>query len=375
MPFVVGCVLGHYRIIDQIGEGGMGVVYRAHDERLHRDVAIKVLPEEFISDSGRMERFEREARAAAALSHSNILAIHELGFHQGSPYIVTELLEGASLAEAMQGPEFSSRRALEIGIQVARGLAAAHDKGVIHRDLKPGNVFVTRDRTVKILDFGLAKLDAAAEPTREAAEAKTETMQTAIGTVMGTAGYMSPEQVRGHPTDARSDIFSFGVLLYEMLTGSNPFRRPTAADSVSAVLSHDPPAVSRAGGGIPAPVDAIVGRCLEKRPEDRYQSSRDLVHALETAVNAPSQASIVNAVSRFRIPRRAAAVAAVIVMLAVGAAFLASRSRIDSAQFQVADPDPPRIVVLPFDNLGADDDAFFAAGMSDEIMSRLRLFR
>jgi len=272
-----GARLGPYEIVAQIGAGGMGEVYQARDTRLGRDVAIKVLPEQFASDPERLLRFEQEARAAGQLNHPNILAVYDLGTHGGAPYIVTELLEGESLRDrAVPGP-LPVRKAVEIGIQIAQGLAAAHGKGIIHRDLKPGNIFLTRDGHVKIIDFGIAKLVAPAG-TEERANAPTTPAATAQGTTVGTVGYMSPEQVRGQALDARSDIFSLGCVIYEMLSGRPPFKRETAPDTTSAILHEDPAALGR---GTPPALNSIVGRCLEKRPDDRFSSARDLALALE----------------------------------------------------------------------------------------------
>src|SRR5271169_323069 len=215
---LVGQTLGHFRILEKIGAGGMGVVYRARDDRLGRDVAIKVLPPTLSRDAIRLRRFEQEARAAAALNHPNILAIYDIGTQDGAPYIVAELLEGESLQERLRTGPMPVRVATDTALQVARGLAAAHEKGIVHRDLKPGNIFLTRDARVKILDFGLAKLTRA-EPASSAADAVTLTSDSISGVILGTVGYMSPEQVRGFPVDHRSDIFSFGAILYEMLTG------------------------------------------------------------------------------------------------------------------------------------------------------------
>ena len=268
---MIGTSLGHFQITARLGAGGMGEVYRARDTRLGRDVAIKVLPAEFAADPERLRRFEQEARATAALDHPNILAIHEIGSHEGRPYLVEELLEGESLRDRLQGGSLSPRKVVELAVQVCSGLAAAHEKGIVHRDLKPENVFVTKDGVVKILDFGLARLkepDTGDQPQRASA-ALTETRP---GVVLGTAAYMSPEQVRGQGLDHRTDIFSLGVVLYEMLSGQQPFARDTAADTVSAILSRDPPPLPAREREMPAALPGIVSQCLEKRPEDRFSS-------------------------------------------------------------------------------------------------------
>ena len=256
----------------------MGEVYRARDPRLGRDVAIKVLPN-LTSDPDRLRRFEQEARAAAALSHPNILAVYQLGTHNCAPYLVSELLEGETLREQIRPGRISTRKAVDYGVQIARGLAAAHEKGIVHRDLKPENLFVTRDGRVKILDFGLAKLDPSLEPSEDATS--TLTHSTDPGTVLGTVGYMSPEQVRGERTDHRTDMFSFGAILHEMLAGTRAFNKATFAETMTAILNEDPAADSQLTTSIPPALHRVVHRCLEKKPEARFQSASDLAFALE----------------------------------------------------------------------------------------------
>jgi Tol biopolymer transport system component len=263
----------------------MGEVYRARDTRLDRDVAIKILPERFASNATFRSRFERETKAVAALSHPNILAIHDVGVEGGVPFSVTEMLRGGTLREAMAGAPLSPRRAVEFGIQVARGLAAAHDRGIVHRDLKPDNIFVTQDGQAKILDFGLALAIAPAEGA-DLTHAPTLGPGTEPGTVLGTIGYMSPEQVRGQPLDARSDLFSLGAVLYEMLAGRRAFQADTAADTMSAILREDPPELHDSGYMIPPALDRIVRHCLEKNPLLRFQTARDLAFSLEAAMTA-----------------------------------------------------------------------------------------
>jgi eukaryotic-like serine/threonine-protein kinase len=238
-----GTRLGPYVIAAPIGAGGMGEVCRAHDPRLGRDVAVKVLPAGLSTDPERLNRFEQEARAAAALNHPNILAVYDIGQHDGSPYIVSELLEGETLRERLNSGALPVRKAAEYAIHIAHGLAAAHEKGIVHRDLKPENVFVTADGRVKILDFGLAKLTQPEPALAGASALPTTPPQTQPGIVLGTIGYMSPEQVRGLAADHRSDIFSFGAILYEMLSGQRAFQRETAADAMTAILKEDPPAL------------------------------------------------------------------------------------------------------------------------------------
>ena len=272
-----GVRLGPYEIISKVGQGGMGEVYRAHDTRLDRAVAVKVLPAEFAADPDRLARFEREARATAALNHPNILAVHDVGTFGDVSYLVTELLEGQTLRSVLAGPRLPVTRAVEYGAQVARALGAAHDRGILHRDLKPDNVFLTRDGRIKVLDFGLAKLIAPGQ------DATVET--TGPGKVLGTVAYMSPEQARGVAVDQRTDIFSLGTVLYELLTGRRAFSGATQADVLSAVIKDEPPALAELGLHIPA-VDRIVRRCLEKDRDHRFRTAHDLAFALD-ALSAP----------------------------------------------------------------------------------------
>jgi serine/threonine protein kinase len=264
----------------------MGEVYRARDWKLDRYVAIKVLPEQFVSDPDRRARFEREARAVAALAHPNILAIYDYGVEQGIPFAVLELLEGETLRACLAGSTFPWQRALEIGIAVADGLAAAHAKGIVHRDLKPDNLFVTASGVVKILDFGLARFLPPA-----GAEWDTQSFhpgQTEPGIVIGTVGYMSPEQVRAVAVDPRSDLFSLGCVLYEMVQGRAPFRRRTAAESMAAILHDDPPPLEVEGDSVPTEVERVLRRCVAKAAEDRFPSAADLSAALRAACTAPA---------------------------------------------------------------------------------------
>jgi serine/threonine protein kinase/Tfp pilus assembly protein PilF len=276
-----GSRLGPYEIVAPIGAGGMGEVYRARDPRLDRDVAIKVLPPSFAADPERLRRFEQEARAAGALNHPHITAVYDIGSAaDGSPYVVQELLEGETLRALLAGGSLSSRRAAGLGTQIALGLAAAHAKGVVHRDLKPETLFVTSDARLKILDFGLARR---LRPENAGPDDPTSSGDTRPGTVLGTVGYMSPEQLRGLPVDARADLFAFGAVFYEMLSGQRAFTGPSDADVLTSILREDPPALSETAG-IPASLAKIVDHCLEKRPEDRFQTARDLSFHLETAM-------------------------------------------------------------------------------------------
>ncbi len=282
MPLVAGTRLGPYEIISAIGAGGMGEVYRAKDSRLGREVAVKVLPAAYSDDPERLRRFEQEARAIGMLNHPNILAIYDVGTHDGAPYVVSELLEGETLRERLGGMPLPPRKATEYAVQMAHGLAAAHQKGIVHRDLKPENVFLTTDGRLKILDFGLAKLTQTESAAVASSDAPTVAAATDPGVVLGTVGYMSPEQVRGKPTDARSDIFSFGAILYEMLTGSRAFRGESGVEIMNAILREDPPELSETNRNVSPALERIVRHCLEKSPDERFQSARDLAFDLET---------------------------------------------------------------------------------------------
>jgi len=258
----------------------MGEVYRARDERLDREVAVKVLPASYSTDADRLRRFEQEARSAGRLNHPNVLAIYDVGTHDGAPYVVSELLEGATLREKLAGGALPVRKTVDYALQLARGLGAAHEKGIVHRDLKPENVFVTNDGRVKILDFGLAKLTRP-ETSAPMTAAPTETRGTEPGVVLGTVGYMAPEQVRGQSADTRTDIFALGAILYEMLSGRRAFSGASSADVMSAILKEEPPTLAETGRQVPAPLERLVTHCLEKGPEERFQSARDIAYELE----------------------------------------------------------------------------------------------
>ncbi len=285
MLLAAGSRLNSYEIVEPLGAGGMGEVYRARDTALKRDVAIKVVRDSWSRDPDRLRRFELEAQATAALNHPNIVSIFHVGEYNGSPYIVTELLQGETLRDRLRRGPMRLRETCDFAVDMARGLAAAHDAGVVHRDLKPENLFLTKDGRLKILDFGLAKLTQA---TSSDAATATIQHQTDPGHVVGTVGYMAPEQVRGGAADARSDIFAFGVILYEMLTGRRAFQKDTPAETMSAILNEDPPPASQTVQIIPASIQKIVGRCLEKKPEKRFQHASDLGFALETLSDSGS---------------------------------------------------------------------------------------
>jgi TolB-like protein len=282
MSLANGTRLGPYEILSPLGAGGMGEVYRARDARLRRDVAIKVLPERFAFDPERLRRLQQEAQAAGALNHPNILTIYDIGTHENVSYIVSELLEGETLRAQLATGPIAFDKAVGHAVQIAQGLDAAHSRGIVHRDLKPENIFVTRDGRVKILDFGLAKSMEPAGPSAAHTNMPTAQGRTEPGVVLGTLGYMSPEQVRGQPTDNRSDIFSFGTILFEMLTGRHAFRCDTPADTITAILTKDPPDLAPTAGPVPPALDRIVRHCMEKDPARRFHSAHDLAFDLET---------------------------------------------------------------------------------------------
>jgi len=345
MTLAVGTKLGPYEVIGSLGAGGMGEVYRARDERLKREVAVKVLPASFSADPERLRRFEQEAQAAGALNHPNILAIHDIGTVEGSPYLVSELLEGETLRERLVAGALAPRKAIDYAVQIAHGLAAAHEKGIVHRDLKPENIFVTRDGRVKILDFGLAKLTRPEEAAPTATSLPTQTAGTEPGVLLGTMGYMSPEQVRGRSADHRSDIFSFGSILYEMLSGKRAFHGDSAADTMSAILTKEPAELSETNRNIPPGLERIVRHCLEKNPEERFQSAHDLAFDLHSLSGesgsvpraaAPSRSPF--GVRRVSLLRAAAAVTAGMVLAGLAGALLTKK----------AAPEPPAFRKLTF---------------------------
>ena len=326
MSIASGTRLGPYQIVSPLGAGGMGEVYRARDVRLQRDVAIKVLPEMFAADPDRLERFEQEARAAAALNHANIVAVFDFGEHEGAPFIVSELLEGQTLRAWLDDGPMPPRKAIELATQIATGLAAAHDKGIVHRDLKPENVFVQTGGHAKILDFGLAKLTQGEPaaigltsfPTTPPIAAAPKTIP---GVVMGTVGYMAPEQVRGGAADHRADIFALGVVLYEMLAGRRPFTGETNADVMSAILRVDPPAFDDRTT-VPASLVRVVSRCLEKQPASRFQSASDLAFALQSA-GSDTRSSGSAAAIPAELSRRRGGILAVTTAIVIAAALAA----------------------------------------------------
>jgi serine/threonine protein kinase/tetratricopeptide (TPR) repeat protein len=366
MTLSAGTRLGPYEVLSLLGIGGMGEVYRGRDPRIGREVAIKVLPESFSKDADRLRRFEKEARSAGVLNHPNVLVVYDVGEHGGSPYIVSELLEGQTLRERLgQGP-LPGLEAIAYGVQIAHGLAAAHEKGVVHRDLKPENLFLTLDGRVKILDFGLAKLTQPEMAAAEAAEGATLSAATESGVTLGTVGYMSPEQVRGLPADARSDIFSLGAVLYEMATGKRAFRGISPAETMSMILKEQPPAVGDANPVAPPGLDRVVRRCLEKEPARRFQSATDIAFAL---ADGSTETAAPRALRRpaFR-PARLVPLAAV-ALLAIGLLLWRRPPR------PTVGGGPTRfssLAVLPLQNLSHDpEQEYFSDGMTEALISRL----
>ena len=356
MTLPAGTRLGSFEILSPLGVGGMGEVYRARDSKLNREVAIKVLPESLAKDPDALARFEREALAVAALSHPNILAIHDFGEQDGVCFAVMELLEGETLRERLQSGPIPERRAIAYAVQIVRGLTAAHDKGIVHRDLKPENVFLTRDDHVKLLDFGIAK--------------KTEDVPmddglTKPGSVVGTLGYSSPEQLRGLPVDQRSDIFSFGAILYEMLAGRRPFKRDAAIETMAAILKDDPAPLSETGRKISPALEHVVLHCLEKKPEKRFQSARDVAFALEETALWTTTGE--GRAARLGPDRRRVPIAVVIALLLVIVGLWFYRRSPPATESGAA----KRVAVLPFDNVGSPEDDYFADGMSDEVRAKL----
>jgi serine/threonine-protein kinase len=370
-----GARLGPYEVVALVGVGGMGEVYHARDSRLKRDVAIKVLPS---SDPDRVRRFEQEAQAAGGISHPNIIAVYDVGVHDGGPYIVSELLTGRTLREYLKTHLPPVRQAIEFSIQIARGLVAAHGRGITHRDLKSDNLFVTAENQIKILDFGLAKYGEDPEAI-EQTDGVTVAPLTHAGMAMGTAGYMAPEQVEGKPADHRADIFAYGVVLYEMLTGARPFTRSTGVETMTATLRDEPPEPPLDLKQVPEPLRRVLRRCLAKRPEDRFQSARDLEIALED-LQAPLSASSSGAIPSVRRSRAPLWIAATLVALAAGlwlagGGIWSVRRSGDGATDAAAGAGSARIrslVVLPLDNFSADpEQEFFSDGMTEALIADL----
>jgi serine/threonine protein kinase len=335
MDIPIGTKLGRYEIRAFIGAGGMGQVYRAHDTSLGRDVAIKSLPPVYLNPD-RLRRFEQEARATSALNHPNILAIFDIGSYENAPFVVSELLEGQTLRERLDQGPLPPRKAIDYAKQIGRGLAAAHEKGIVHRDLKPENIYLTNGGHVKILDFGLAKLVDPVLSEDELSQVETKHLQTEPGVVLGTAGYMSPEQVRGNPADPRSDIFSFGAVLYEMVVGVRPFRGDSSVETMNAILKEEPPPIPVSERGVSILLQRVVNHCLEKQPQDRFQTARDLVFNLDSITDPSSvDSSLSLATVQSPVIARSSwikwAVPALIGVILLGAVFFAGRYSVSSA--------------------------------------------
>ena len=376
MALASGTRLGPYEIVHPIGSGGMGDVYRAHDDRLERDVAVKVLPERFVRDSEARMRFEREAKAVAALTHPNILAIHDYGSTDAAAYSVTELLEGQTLRQRMlQGP-IPWRRTIEIAAEIADGLAAAHAKGIIHRDLKPENIFLTNDGRVKILDFGLAQLIRPEPPRGEhdPSTMQTAPMKTDPGSVMGTAGYMSPEQLRGEPVDATSDIFALGCVLYELVTGKPAFIRGTVIDSLSAILTETPDVFAVTQRLIPYELARVIQRCLEKNRAERFQSARDLAFALR-ALGTSTNLSFEAPEERKKRKLLWGAIALAAIVLTTLAYYFSHRGFGGEPAIVPAQPAAAAgrsIAILPFVNATGDRDSeYLSDGITETLINTL----
>ncbi|HEX5856087.1 MAG TPA: serine/threonine-protein kinase, partial [Thermoanaerobaculia bacterium] len=381
---MIGTRFGRYELLENVGSGGMGEVYRARDHDLHRDVGIKFLFERFASDSDRLSRFAHEARAASSLNHPNIVTIHEIGQSSGVPYIVMEFVEGETLRALISGRPFPARRLLEIAGQLADGLAKAHAAGIVHRDLKPENIMITRDRFVKILDFGLAKLLTESPAGRDEGGLGSSLVtlaptppspHTTAGVILGTAGYMSPEQTRGRPIDYRSDQFALGVILYEMATGRHPFRRESHVQTLAAILNDQPEPIASLNSAMPAPVCWIVERCLAKEPGERYTSTSDLARELHnilehlsdagSTTRMPAAGEAARRPGRTRGFRVASAGLALFAVLAGVSAFVpAIRDRVALTLHLRAVPADKHLAILPFRAAGAsEEDRALADGL------------
>jgi serine/threonine protein kinase/Tfp pilus assembly protein PilF len=372
---LIGKLIGHYRIESLIGVGGMGEVYLARDEGLGRKAALKLLPDSLTTDETQLDRFKNEARAASALNHPNILTVYEIGAEGNVQFIATEFIEGVTVREALASGKMSAQRALEIAVQVASALAAAHDAGVVHRDIKPENIMLRPDGYVKVLDFGIAKLTEQKQASRDHGVETTALLQTRPGLVLGTAHYMSPEQARGQKVDARSDIWSLGVVLYEMVAGSPPFRGETASDCIAAILTAEPAPVSSASPNVPAKLESILQKALRKNTDERYQTIKEMLaelRGLKMKLEAESSFSQTKSgghsnASKIKRPKRSVLVTLVAALLAAVAfaCFFLFGSHGPSANEK-------SIAVLPFENLSEDkSNAYFADGIQDEILTRL----
>ena len=358
-----GTRVGRYEVIGHLGAGGMGEVYRAHDAELGREVAIKIISGRAPADEATVERFIRETRAAASLSHPNIIAVHDVGTHEGSPFLVTELLEGETLRARIERGPLSVRSGLDIAIQIAHGLAVAHARGILHRDLKPENLFLTADDTAKILDFGLAKLLPSSGATGAELDVTAQQL-TQAGAVLGTAAYMAPEQAEGRVVDHRADQFAFGVVLYEMFGGQRPFQHATVHATLAAILRDEPRSLASLRPELPDRLSRIVTRCLAKEPSARYESTRDLALALQeardglTAESRPHE-TVVRAVKRRLSPVTTGLIVGVLLLVVGGVAWR-----------WLAPYETPSVAVLPFSTIG-DGDQYFADGITEAVTTEL----
>src|SRR5262245_37256594 len=371
---LIGKLIGHYRIESLIGVGGMGKVYLARDERLGRKVALKLLPNSLTTDETQLSRFKNEARTASALNHPNILTVYEIGVEGDVQFIATEFIEGVTLRAALRSGRMSAQRVLEIAVQVASALAAAHEAGVVHRDIKPENIMLRPDGYAKVLDFGIAKLTEQTPVSDHHRGETTALLQTRPGLVLGTAHYMSPEQARGQKVDARSDIWSRGVVLYEIVTGNPPFRGETPSDCIAAILTAEPAPLSSVSPDVPAKLESIIQKALRKNSDERYQTAKEMLAelgSLKTKLEAKSSLSQTKSagdkVSEIKRPRRGVLVTLVATLLTAVAVACFFFFFIPAAL-----PNEKSIAVLPFENLSEDkSNAYFADGIQDEILTRL----
>jgi serine/threonine-protein kinase len=364
---MIGETLSHYEIVGKIGAGGMGEVYRAKDPRIGREVAIKIIHPSLSQNQTRVARFEQEVRAVGTLNHPNVLAIYDVGHDRGMPFLVTELLEGETLRERIESGNLTRRKAVEYAAQVADGMAAAHGKGIVHRDLKPDNVFITRDGYLKILDFGLAKLTERDPENPVSTESPTEALTDAKA-VVGTPGYMSPEQLHGEPADSRSDIFAFGIMLYEMIAGRRPFEGETAAEISASIMRDEPAALTDAEPLVSPTLERVVRQCLEKNPAERFESARDLAHMLRAVSDTGEVTKVVPVAPKKRGWLRPAMGVLAVVVAAVAAWTLFDLQPAPTI------PEEKHIVVLPFEATGPDPDGpYLAAGLAEMVADGLRI--